>query len=68
MFWRFLFNPDLCIGCRTCEMACRNEFAAQAGERWRWVEEVTEGLGRPSYFLSLSCNHCENPECIRVCQ
>lgn len=68
MFWRFLFNPDLCLGCRSCETACRNEFGLQGGERWRRVVEVEPGEDSPGHFLSLSCNHCENPECIRVCK
>ncbi|ACL18550.1 Fe-S-cluster-containing dehydrogenase component [Desulfitobacterium sp. LBE] len=66
MSWRFLVNPDLCLGCRSCEIACRNEFADQEGARWRWLKEVEDHSGL-HYFLSLSCNHCENPECVRVC-
>lgn len=67
--WRFLFDPSLCIGCRACELACRNEFADQGGEKWRWIKEVTTPTqeGSSFYYLSLGCNHCENPECFRVC-
>lgn len=63
--WQFLFDPSLCIGCRACEIACRNEFADKEGEQWRWIKDVE--LENGSYYLSLSCNHCENPECFRVC-
>lgn len=63
--WRFLFDPSRCIGCRACEMACRNEFSGEGGEKWRWIKEVERE--NDYYFLSLSCNHCENPECFRVC-
>lgn len=64
---RFLFDPSLCIGCRACEMACRNEFAEEGGEKWRWIKEMISENGQSFYYLSLSCNHCENPECFRVC-
>ncbi len=64
---RFILKPNLCIGCRACEMACRNEFAAHKGERWRWVKTVEDEDEKFIYYLSLSCNHCENPECFRVC-
>lgn len=66
MGWRFLFNPELCLGCRSCEIACRNEFAAQEGAQRRWLKAASDNFGA-HYSLSLSCNHCENPECVRVC-
>jgi len=64
---RFLFDPSLCIVCRSCEMACRNEFNTSGGERWRWLKHVAGSEGHRDHSLSLSCNHCENPECFRVC-
>jgi Fe-S-cluster-containing hydrogenase components 1 len=67
MQYRFLVKPFLCIGCRTCEMACSNEFSTNNVGHWRWLKEVEYNNGEDNYYLSLSCNHCENPECFRVC-
>lgn len=58
----FLFNPNLCLGCRSCEMACRNENHTPAEIHWRKVTEPSPGL-----YLSMSCNHCDSPECFRIC-
>ncbi|MBM4763395.1 4Fe-4S dicluster domain-containing protein [Bacillus sp. B15-48] len=56
------FNADDCIGCMACEIACKNENQTPSHIRWRKVKKVT-----PELYLSLSCNHCDNPECFRVC-
>ena len=58
----FLFDANLCIGCRACEMACRNENHTPANIHWRHVEKIDIGT-----YLSMSCNHCDSPECFRVC-
>ena len=58
----FVFDIDLCIGCKTCEVACRNENQTAGTVRWRKVTRQVDGS-----FLSLSCNHCSSPECFRVC-
>ncbi|ALC91314.1 oxidoreductase [Bacillus sp. FJAT-18017] len=58
----FCFNADDCIGCRACEIACKNENQTPTGISWRKVNKTA-----PEMFLSVSCNHCDSPECFRVC-
>lgn len=58
----FLFNVDYCIGCKACEIACRNENNTQGNIRWRRVSKLASGS-----YLTISCNHCNSPECFRVC-
>lgn len=58
----FVFNVDLCFGCMACEIACRNENQTDSTVRWRKVSRLTD-----DNFLSVSCNHCNSPECFRVC-
>jgi len=58
----FLFNLNICVGCRACEMACRNENHTPAEIHWRNVRSLGNGT-----YLSMSCNHCDSPECFRVC-
>lgn len=58
----FIFNANRCIGCKSCELACRNEHRDQGSLPFRRITEVGDGS-----FLSFSCNHCDSPECFRVC-
>lgn len=62
----FLVNLERCVGCKACELACRNE-------HWRdrsYYRQVIDIAGDKLFsgFLSLGCNHCQNPECLRVCK
>ncbi len=64
----FLVNVDRCFGCHTCEMACKNVYQLEPEVRWRKVYEIKEEYNLPERsFMSLACNHCEDPECKRVC-
>lgn len=58
----FLFQPDRCFGCKACEIACRNENKSETPLSWRRVKKTSAGQ-----YLSISCNHCDSPECFRVC-
>lgn len=61
----FLIDLDKCIGCHSCEFACKNE--NQLGEiSFRKVMDLKQRANLFA-FLSLACNHCANPQCIRVC-
>lgn len=62
----FLFDQRYCIGCQACQTACQVKNTSPVGISLRHAtsfEEIPEGP-----FLSLSCNHCENPACVLVCE
>jgi anaerobic dimethyl sulfoxide reductase subunit B len=73
----FHFNASACSGCKACQVACRDRNGLPAGVRWRRVYEVAGGGWRQdggawvndvvAWNVSMSCNHCEQAECVRVC-
>jgi anaerobic dimethyl sulfoxide reductase subunit A len=61
-------NVD-CIGCRACEMACKDKNSLPPGPRLRRVLNV-EGGRFPDVFayrVNMACNHCAAPACVPVC-
>lgn len=58
----FIYNVENCIGCKACEIACRNENNTSGSVFWRKVDKLTSDT-----YLSHSCYHCSSPECFRVC-
>lgn len=65
----FYFNMALCMGCRTCQVACKDKNDLEIGTVYRRVETYEVGVypAATSYQLTRTCNHCEEPECVRVC-
>lgn len=65
----FYFNQDSCVGCRTCQVACKDKNDLELGTIYRRVEsyEVGQFPQAKAYQLTKTCNHCANPECVRVC-
>ena len=67
----WLLDPKRCIECRACETACKqwNQVPTGVGVRYRKVRVVETGKS-PNVavtWLSISCNHCENATCVKVC-
>ena len=65
----FVHNNVDCIGCRACEIACKDKNGLPAGPRFRRVQYV-EGGTYPdvyAYKVNVSCNHCAEPACLPTC-
>ncbi len=58
-----------CIGCHTCEVACKMENKTPLGVWQSWVKEISKGIypNVRKSFLPILCNHCENAVCVTVC-
>jgi len=65
----FYFNADNCISCHACESACSEKNDLPAHLAFRAVGYV-EGGTYPSYTrlnISMACNHCDDPVCLKGC-
>jgi formate dehydrogenase iron-sulfur subunit len=67
--YRFHFDMTKCIGCRSCEIACNEQNGNPADIHWRRVGEIEGGVypNTVRHYLSMGCNHCLDPECLRGC-
>ena len=75
--YAFYINSSACSGCKTCQVACKDKNDLPAGVNWRRVYEIEGGDWKEEngvftslpfgYFLSLSCQNCENPACVKAC-
>ena len=67
----FLINLDRCIGCRSCEIACKMEKELPAGSvrPMRVIELGPEKFGeRIRYdFIPMNCFHCGRAPCVEAC-
>ena len=73
----FYFDANACSGCKTCQVSCKDKHDLPVGILWRRVYEVTGGEWKQSgvawennvfaYNVSLACNHCEDPICLKNC-
>ncbi len=65
----FYFNQNNCIGCRTCQVACKDKNDLDVGVIFRGVTSMEIGSfpSPQTYHYSASCNHCESPACVAVC-
>ncbi len=74
----FTFNSELCTGCKACMIACKDKHNLPRDVKWRRVLEFSGGEWLQlsngvydqnvfAYYVSISCNHCENAPCVKGC-
>jgi len=65
----FHFTADNCIGCHACEAACSEKNDLPPHLAFRSVGYVEAGT-HPSFArvnISMACNHCDDPVCLKGC-
>jgi DMSO reductase iron-sulfur subunit len=73
--YAILTDLNKCVGCLACSVACKVINNVPIGSYWNKVLRIgpnprVEGGQWPdvyTYFLTVQCQHCENPECVKVC-
>ena len=73
--YAIITDLNKCVGCLACSVACKVVNGVPVGSFWNKVLRIGpnpkyEGAVVPDvemYFLPLGCQHCENPECVKVC-
>ena len=67
--YRFHFDMTRCIGCRSCEVACNEQNGNPEEIRWRRIGEIEGGTypDTQRLYLSMGCNHCIEPDCLKGC-
>ncbi|WP_099188823.1 4Fe-4S dicluster domain-containing protein [Tepidibacter mesophilus] len=65
----FYYDMTSCVQCKACQIACKDKNNLDAGICYREVNEFEIGK-LPNicvYFISMSCNHCKDPICVKNC-
>ena len=69
MEYAITFDPERCIACHGCALACKSWRNRPLGVFCRRVESrwmQDDALPRPVHF-SLACMQCASPACVAVC-
>jgi len=65
MNYRFVVNPSLCTGCRTCELAC--SFSHQIDGKPGKSRIYPLDGGAKDLWVPVACLQCEDPACVKSC-
>ncbi|RNL12181.1 4Fe-4S ferredoxin [Parvibacter caecicola] len=76
MRYGMVIDMGRCLGCHTCEVACKSTNNLPEGIFWNRVyNDGGPSLDSPTgtwpnnsmSYYTMSCQHCENPACVKVC-
>lgn len=65
-------NPERCMGCRSCELACAVDHS-ESKDLFQAIKEFPRPTARVEVMemggisIPLHCRHCDSPPCVAVC-
>ncbi len=62
-----MIDLERCIGCKSCEAACKAEHGLGPGEYRNRVVWLGDTDAPALDFLTVTCQHCARPACLRAC-
>ena len=66
-----MIDLERCTGCKSCEAACKQTNALGPNSyrnRVMWFDQQDVGTDKPRLdFLTVTCQQCERPACLRAC-
>jgi Fe-S-cluster-containing dehydrogenase component len=68
--YALIIDNESCWGCKTCEVACKQENGAPDGIKL--IDVLEDGPkfvnGRPVFIFQVNvCMHCDEPACMEIC-
>lgn len=63
----FYVNSADCYGCKSCQVACATEKVLTPGVFIRRVRQINAAAPGGHAFVSMACNHCDEPACVANC-
>jgi len=67
--YAMVIDTRRCVGCHACSVSCKTENDVPIGVTRSWVEYIEKGEypNVTRNFLPRLCNHCSEPQCVKVC-
>ena len=63
----FLYDTTRCVGCKACQVACKEKNKLGTGDFFRRVDTMFDATSGKKVHFSGACNHCKDPACVAVC-
>ena len=65
----FYLDQSRCTGCRACQVVCKDKNRLEVGTLYREAHSYTVGEFPKvqGFSYTFSCNHCEDPVCLKNC-